>query len=254
MPPPTGSAACCVPRASQPGDHVALCMENHDRYLEVVWGCHYAGARVHGACSSRLTSGELVVHPQRLRGQGVHHLEVQGRPGRRDRRRHARRRTAPHARRHDRRLRELRDRRRRPGSRRRSTSSASPASTCSTRRAPPASPRASPRPFPNEPLEGTPAVSRARSAAAVRRRRHDSVYLSPAPFYHAAPLRFCMRCAWRRRDRRRDGALRRRAVPAARRASTTSPTARSCRRCSCACSSSTAEVRGEVRRLVARSA
>ena len=32
------------------------------------------------------------VHPQRLRGQGVHHLEVQGRPGRRDRRRHARRR------------------------------------------------------------------------------------------------------------------------------------------------------------------
>ena len=33
-----------------------------------------------------------VVHPQRLRGQGVHHVEVQGRPGRRDRRRHARRR------------------------------------------------------------------------------------------------------------------------------------------------------------------
>lgn len=42
----------------QPGDHVALCMENHDRYLEVVWGCHYAGA-VYTACSSRLTSGEL---------------------------------------------------------------------------------------------------------------------------------------------------------------------------------------------------
>lgn len=42
----------------QPGDHVALCMENHDRYFEVVWGCHYAGA-VYTACSSRLTSGEL---------------------------------------------------------------------------------------------------------------------------------------------------------------------------------------------------
>ena len=27
----------------EPGDHVAICMENHDRYLEVVWGCHYAG-------------------------------------------------------------------------------------------------------------------------------------------------------------------------------------------------------------------
>jgi acyl-CoA synthetase (AMP-forming)/AMP-acid ligase II len=42
----------------QPGDHVAICMENHDRYLEIVWGCHYAGA-VYTACSSRLTSHEL---------------------------------------------------------------------------------------------------------------------------------------------------------------------------------------------------
>jgi long-chain acyl-CoA synthetase len=42
----------------EPGDHVAICMENHDRYFEVVWGCHYAGA-VYTACSSRLTSSEL---------------------------------------------------------------------------------------------------------------------------------------------------------------------------------------------------
>jgi acyl-CoA synthetase (AMP-forming)/AMP-acid ligase II len=41
-----------------PGDHVAICMENHDRYFEVIWGCHYAGL-VYTACSSRLTSGEL---------------------------------------------------------------------------------------------------------------------------------------------------------------------------------------------------
>jgi acyl-CoA synthetase (AMP-forming)/AMP-acid ligase II len=41
-----------------PGDHIALCMENHDRYLEVLWGCHYAGL-VYTAASSRLTSGEL---------------------------------------------------------------------------------------------------------------------------------------------------------------------------------------------------
>ena len=27
----------------EPGDHVAFCMENHPRYLEVAWGCHYAG-------------------------------------------------------------------------------------------------------------------------------------------------------------------------------------------------------------------
>ena len=42
----------------RPGDHVALCMENHPRYLEVVWGCHYAGL-IYTACSSRLTSAEL---------------------------------------------------------------------------------------------------------------------------------------------------------------------------------------------------
>ena len=42
----------------EPGDHVAFCMENHPRYLEVAWGCHYAGA-IYTAASSRLTSGEL---------------------------------------------------------------------------------------------------------------------------------------------------------------------------------------------------
>ena len=42
----------------RPGDHVAICMENHDRYFEIVWGCHYAGA-VYTACSSRLTGSEL---------------------------------------------------------------------------------------------------------------------------------------------------------------------------------------------------
>ena len=42
----------------RPGDHVALCMENHDRYLEVLWGCQYAGL-VYTAASSRLTSKEL---------------------------------------------------------------------------------------------------------------------------------------------------------------------------------------------------
>jgi acyl-CoA synthetase (AMP-forming)/AMP-acid ligase II len=41
-----------------PGDHIAVCMENHDRYLEVIWGCHYAGL-VYTACSSRLQSNEL---------------------------------------------------------------------------------------------------------------------------------------------------------------------------------------------------
>jgi long-chain acyl-CoA synthetase len=42
----------------RPGDHVAICMENHDRYLEIIWGCHYAGL-IYTAASSRLTSPEL---------------------------------------------------------------------------------------------------------------------------------------------------------------------------------------------------
>ena len=40
-----------------PGDHIAICMENHDRYLEVIWGCHYAGL-IYTATSSRLQSVE----------------------------------------------------------------------------------------------------------------------------------------------------------------------------------------------------
>jgi acyl-CoA synthetase (AMP-forming)/AMP-acid ligase II len=42
----------------RPGDHVAFCIENHPRFLEVAWGCHYAGL-VYTACSSRLTETEL---------------------------------------------------------------------------------------------------------------------------------------------------------------------------------------------------
>jgi acyl-CoA synthetase (AMP-forming)/AMP-acid ligase II len=42
----------------QPGDHVAFCMENHPRYMEIVWGAHYAGL-IYTACSSRLTADEL---------------------------------------------------------------------------------------------------------------------------------------------------------------------------------------------------
>ncbi len=42
----------------QVGDHVAICLENHPRYFEVIWGCHYAGL-IYTACSSRLTSDEL---------------------------------------------------------------------------------------------------------------------------------------------------------------------------------------------------
>jgi long-chain acyl-CoA synthetase len=42
----------------QPGDHIAFCMENHPRFLEVAWGAIYAGA-IYTAASSRLTTDEL---------------------------------------------------------------------------------------------------------------------------------------------------------------------------------------------------
>ena len=42
----------------QPGDHIALCLENSPRFFEVVWGAHYAGL-LYTACTTRLTEEEL---------------------------------------------------------------------------------------------------------------------------------------------------------------------------------------------------
>ncbi len=41
-----------------PGDHLALCLENHARYLPLLWGAHYAGV-IYTAMSSRLTTEEM---------------------------------------------------------------------------------------------------------------------------------------------------------------------------------------------------
>ena len=41
----------------QPGDHVAFCLENHPRFLQIAWGAHYAGL-YYTAISSRLTAEE----------------------------------------------------------------------------------------------------------------------------------------------------------------------------------------------------
>ena len=41
-----------------PGDHVALCLENCPEFFELVWGAHYAGL-LYTACSTRLTGEEL---------------------------------------------------------------------------------------------------------------------------------------------------------------------------------------------------
>jgi len=42
----------------QPGDHVALCLENSARFLPAIWGAHYAGL-YYTAMSSRLTTEEM---------------------------------------------------------------------------------------------------------------------------------------------------------------------------------------------------
>lgn len=42
----------------QPGDHVAFCLENHPHFLAVLWGAHYAGL-YYTAMSSRLTTEEM---------------------------------------------------------------------------------------------------------------------------------------------------------------------------------------------------
>jgi long-chain acyl-CoA synthetase len=41
----------------QPGDHVAFCLENHPRFYAIAWGAHYAGL-YYTAISSRLTTEE----------------------------------------------------------------------------------------------------------------------------------------------------------------------------------------------------
>lgn len=41
----------------RPGDHVAFCLENHSQFLPIAWGAHYAGL-YYTALSSRLTAEE----------------------------------------------------------------------------------------------------------------------------------------------------------------------------------------------------
>ena len=158
------------------------------------------------------------VHPQRLRGAGVHHVEVQGRPGRRDRRRHAGRRAAADARRHDRRLRAAT---RPPSPRSRPSRSTRPhrrhrhALLVGHDRAPEGR---HPRRSCATPLDDRAGVGRRRCCSCCSASTTTSVYLSPAPLYHAAPLRFCMAAQALGGTVVVDGALRRRAVPRARRA------------------------------------
>ena len=42
----------------EPGDHIALCLENRLEFLPICWGAHYAGL-YYTAISSRLTAPEI---------------------------------------------------------------------------------------------------------------------------------------------------------------------------------------------------
>ncbi len=42
----------------RPGDHVAFCLENHPKFLQICWGAHYAGL-IYTAMSCRLTTDEM---------------------------------------------------------------------------------------------------------------------------------------------------------------------------------------------------
>ena len=80
--------------------------------------------------------------------------------------------------------------------------------SCSIPPAPPAGPRASSARCRDEPIR-RPTSRRSRcSARGSTASTPDTVYLSPAPLYHAAPLRWSMAVQSARRHRRRDGAVR----------------------------------------------
>jgi long-chain acyl-CoA synthetase len=170
----------------QPGDHIAICMENHERYLEVIWGCHYAGL-VYTACSSRLTKAEIsyILNDCQAKGfitskyksdqaaeiandiPNVHlRLMLDG--------------TIPGYDSYE--------------------STVSAASTTALENmidgtdmlyssGTTGMPKGIARPFPGTPL-GTAAGLATALTVGLYKFREDMLYLSPAPLYHAAPLRF----------------------------------------------------------------
>ena len=171
------------------GDAIALFMDNHPRYYEILWAAQRSGLRF-TCISSKLTAGEVEYivrdceakvlvasaarrprRPWRWRRliPGVALYMVGGR----GRRSPASRTPA------------------RPCRRRRSPTRA-PARPCSIPRAPPAGPRASSAPAPADPQPIDAPNPLAMLGQALYGWTPDTVYLSPAPLYHAAPLGWSM--------------------------------------------------------------
>ena len=172
----------------RPGDHVAICMENHPRYLEVIWGCHYAGL-VYTAASSRLTSHELayivndcqarVFVTSKYKADQATEI-VDGTPGVE--------------------LRLMLDGVVPGYESYEAAVAAQPAEPLEVRVAgidmlyssgTTGLPKGVMREFVSEPLEST-AGSVSPLMGMLFGVTADSIYLSPAPLYHAAPLRFCL--------------------------------------------------------------
>ena len=172
----------------QPGDHVALCMENHDRYLEVLWGCHFAGV-IYTATSSRLTSAELtyILNDCNAKAFITSHYKAEqaaeillGTPGVS--------------------LRLMLDGSI-PGYEgyeeavSRQSSEALPNRIAGTdmlySSGTTGMPKGISKPFENLPIDGSP-IAIASAMGMLFGVTQDSVYLSPAPMYHAAPLRWTM--------------------------------------------------------------
>ena len=222
-------------------------MENHPRFLEVAWAAQRSGLR-YTAISTRLTADEVAYILRGLRRAGAVHERALA-----DVARARRRADAPAV-----------------GTRCRVDGAPDgfEASTTLTAGCPPSRIPTTPRASTSCTRRARPAGRRAsspscRSRRSARRRPSpallqglcgfggDTVYLSPAPLYHAAPLRFNMTVHRFGGTLRRDGALRRGCARWSSSSATASRTRRWSRRCSSGCSSCPSRAARAVRPLVA---
>ncbi len=169
------------------GDHVALFLENNARFFEICWAAQRSGL-IYTAISSRLTRGRGRLHRRRLRRQALHHVQVSRRQGRRTGAAAQGRAASLHDRRHDRGLRVL------GGSDR-----ALPATPIADQTAGHDmlySSGTTGQPKGVLPVVEPQAIDYDNPLLAITRKLYgmdeNTVYLSPAPLYHAAPLRFNM--------------------------------------------------------------
>ena len=210
-------------------------MENHPRYLEVVWGCHYAGLDLH----------RLLVAADRAASWPTSSTTAGPRSSSRRRTRPTRPPRSSPTRPDvelrlmldgvDRRLRALRGRRRR-AARRAARPTASPGTDMLYSSGTTGRPKGVTPPFADEPLEDDADRRRRAAGSCCSASTTDSVYLSPAPLL---PRRAAAVLPWPSHALGGTVVVMEHFDPEqylrAHRALPASRTARSCRRCSCAC-------------------